>query len=631
MYWRPIDTETGLSVPGDLRPPLVCLQCGGKSPMADSEIYNHWEAKRPWVEILEGAVSGRWGIIGHNLAYDFCVLRHRFPDTTDLLFQALDTSNIWDTMLAEQLIMIAEGVKPVRPSLAQISAHYLDIDLDKGEDTWRKRYIELLDVPVSQWPSDALAYAAGDVDNFDSLVKAQFERGNAIHEELFVNLPDRVRGAFALQEWAANGLPVDHEAVDALEESIHTRLEYLKRELVPQGLVDEKGTSKQKPQKALVVQVLGDKADRTEKGNVRLNRTQMVMSGNPLLKKCSEYSFLKSKALGTSMKWLRSCPRDKRLTANNTNPILDTGRVQAGGHLTVPQDGGYRECIRAPEGRAIISCDYDTAEMRSFAQTCLWYFGRSDMAEVFRDPRRDVHTEYAAKIGQLTLEEAYRLRAAGDPALPRDMAKVGHFGLLGGMGAGTFAKNDLDEWVDALFFKGKADRPPMTIEMAETLKSALTAAWWEVGPYFQTMGRALNRYGLTRVQTIGSQRIRGVKSYTQMCNTPFQSKIADVAVEAAYELVRATLTKYHDLEGSQVINFIHDEALLETDADPVKATRAAKATQLIMMEVGQGNIPDVPITCAPALANAWTKRPKSPEIDGIIQIYDVPKKTKKSN
>jgi len=98
-------------------------------------------------------------------------------------------------------------------------------------------------------------------------------------------------------------------------------------------------------------------------------------------------------------------------------------------------------------------------------------------------------------------------------------------------------------------------------------------------------------------------RIRGRVGYTQSKNTPFQSLAADGAKLAIWRIV---------MEGYRIVAFVHDEIVIEVDAD--KAVEAEKKIQQIMIEEMERVLtaPNetkaaVPVKCESAFADAWGK------------------------
>ncbi|MEI6236444.1 MAG: hypothetical protein WCT04_25590, partial [Planctomycetota bacterium] len=96
-------------------------------------------------------------------------------------------------------------------------------------------------------------------------------------------------------------------------------------------------------------------------------------------------------------------------------------------------------------------------------------------------------------------------------------------------------------------------------------------------------------------------RLRGYPTFCAAKNCPFQGLAADGAKKALYRLHR---------EGFRVVNFIHDEVLVEFPIDADHNTLAQRVEK-IMIEEMQSVVSDVPVTCEYALMRRWYKGAKS--------------------
>lgn len=128
----------------------------------------------------------------------------------------------------------------------------------------------------------------------------------------------------------------------------------------------------------------------------------------------------------------------------NPNPVLETGRVSYNGYIQLfPRKPGYwengvyipslRECIEARPGYYLASIDYDSGELVTHAQSCLWITGHSKLAEALVKGTK-VHNMLGASMIGISYEEA--MSRAKDKIVKnaRQAAKPGNFGFPGGMG-----------------------------------------------------------------------------------------------------------------------------------------------------------------------------------------------------
>src|SRR5262249_34986369 len=109
--------------------------------------------------------------------------------------------------------------------------------------------------------------------------------------------------------------------------------------------------------------------------------------------------------------------------------------------------------------------------------------------------------------------------------------------------------------------------------------------------------RRLFRGGVTTL----TGRVRGGVSFTQARNTPFQGLAADGCKLGLYALIRA---------GFRVVNFVHDEFVIELPEDADHAADAKRIESIVngeMERVTNG----VPVAWEYARARRWSKRAKA--------------------
>jgi|ADGO01.1.fsa_nt_gi DNA polymerase I - 3'-5' exonuclease and polymerase domains len=152
----------------------------------------------------------------------------------------------------------------------------------------------------------------------------------------------------------------------------------------------------------------------------------------------------------------------------------------------IPRKEGLRECFIPREGFWFSSVDYDSQELKSWAQVCLWTVGRSRMAQVLNDGL-DPHTELGARVARISKAEAYALRKAGDKAFsdgPRQVAKIANFGYQGGMGPATLRTQARREY-----------RVLLSLRECQELREFWKAEWPEAQDYFDWVNSLLAQGG----------------------------------------------------------------------------------------------------------------------------------------
>lgn len=606
-----IDTETHLIQPGNLRPRLVSVAMA--SPGKVSQVLHRDQAG------LESNLrlrlkSASWYVVGHNLAFDLEVLRTAFPGLTPHIFNKLDAGMVWDTKVVDQLIHIARGTfHSHKYSLADLAQRHLGEELAKGEETWRLRYSELDQVPVDEWPEEAVEYARKDAEVTLRIAQAQMALVRSevaawcVESAQPVRLPlvpvdeihRQVRASYALHIMACEGMHIDPEAVRALRERTETEIRQHEADLEAAGLLTKKRAGGYKKEtkvlQARVTAAYGASTPRTAKGAVQTDRQTLLESGDPDLIKMAER--------GAPLKvldFLRPLEAAEGKICPRWNVLVASGRTSCGaadspGNLqNQPRKGGVRECFVPRPGHVFVAADYATAELRALAQVLTWMVGDNAMAKAFREGR-DLHTDLANAL----------------PWLDRQGAKVANFGLPGGLGS-----RGLVAYAKATYDVG------LSYEQAGEIREAFLAQWSEMRPYFKRVAQ-WSADPRNPIAQPWSQRLRGNTKFTSAANTLFQGLVADGAKLALWAVTRecygdvpsptgaqhgaeAGLLKREALFGCRPVAFIHDEILIEAprESAPEAATRLVEVMEAEMSRV----ISDVPIKVEAHIMGRWYKQ-----------------------
>lgn len=254
------DTETDLIRSGLVAPPMVCLSWaeGSASALLDAEQARAW-----WREIVRAP-----GVlfVGANVAYDMAVMMSECPDTVRPVFRAYAEGRVSDVALRQALVDNALGkYGGFMVGLAELEKrHGLgDRSATKsgyGEDVWRKRYAELANVPLKDWPEAASAYAIADARGTLAVWRAQARLSvrvermgplrpggepplrlahHVVVDGMVVNELEQARAAFALQLMSCWGMRVDQERLTALTDDTHEARRRLELRLLQAGLLTE--------------------------------------------------------------------------------------------------------------------------------------------------------------------------------------------------------------------------------------------------------------------------------------------------------------------------------------------------------------------------------------------------------
>lgn len=262
----------------------------------------------------------------------------------------------------------------------------------------------------------------------------------------------------------------------------------------------------------------------------------------------------------------------------------------------------------------IVSVDYDSFELRTWAQVCFWVLGYSDLREILNDPARCPHIEMGARLWKnehgehVSVEEAYRWKKGTKDEKTwlkklRGLAKGPNFGLPGGMGAARL--------VDYCF---KSYGVTISIEEAELACRVWREIYAESQPYLDWVSQDLlgGRYGArATIEQFVSKRLRGDVGFCDAANGMFQGLAADIATAAGWRLVEAAYeNRRSPLYGCRPLAFIHDEWLYEVPRELIH--EAGNEMARIMISTAKEYCPDLYFSALPAASYRWSKAAGDP-------------------
>jgi hypothetical protein len=597
------DLETHLIRPGLLAPKMVCLS---RTTETSVELEDR-EQGLAWFR--KAIVDPHLCLVGHNVYYDLGVLCAEDPSLVPLVFDAIDRERIRDTLTRERLLDLAKGqlvserVKG-HYSLASIARRRLAVELDKGEDSWRLRYAELDSTPIAWWPEAARKYACDDATTTLRIYDDQDkEAGEPIPDEI-----PQVRAAWALHLLSMWGVRTDAKAVARLRQEMEVERDAVWADAKAAGLVRADGTRDTKAMQARLVSIWNTEdlgpLPRTAQRGPSLAGEVLERSGDALLVRMSEADHA-VKQLGTYVPKLEMAT--KRPLCPRYTAMLETGRTSATDNAqTPPRKGGVRGCFVSREGYVYGSVDYDSAEMRSWAQACLDLVKHSKLALRYQaDPAFDPHCLMASILMGISEADMLRRYAAGDEdaAEHRQLSKPADFGFPGGMGEEAFVA----------YAAGYGIR--ITLLRSREAKGAWRQAWPEERDYFRYVSATVGPSGEARsIRQLRSGRVRGRVPYCAVANGFFQGLVADGAKRALWLVSRECYTgvrpdgKPSPLAGSRPVMFLHDEIIAEMPE--ARASDAAERMAEVMIGAMREFCPDVPILAKPVLMRRWQKGAK---------------------
>jgi DNA polymerase-1 len=218
----------------------------------------------------------------------------------------------------------------------------------------------------------------------------------------------------------------------------------------------------------------------------------------------------------------------------------------------LPADARFHQCLRAPEGRVLVTADYATCELRIVAELS----GDRVFLEAFARGE-DLHATVASQMFGLPVSKTE------NPHL-RQKAKAINFGLVYGMGAGALASQlKVDRpTADELLAKYFQTFPDVKQYLEDSVERALQKGYAET-----VLGRRLQ---FDRA-VLESPQARGELSRIAK-NMPIQGTSADMTKLA---MVRVHERLVDDHPGAGLVNTIHDELVAECDAKDAEAVCAA--------------------------------------------------------
>lgn len=650
------DTETHLLYPGCLAPPLVCMQWqrSGSGPMIRhrADVY----------QIIREFLEGPHTLVGHNVAYDMAVIAAQWPDLLPLIVAKYDRDEVTDTMIRDQLVMIARGtfrsqmgadgeMHGVKYSLADCYKRHTGEHLrkegfrlfyrafDEIADTaswtkWAAEFQERVRAGDVPWVTDALATGLIKTTDIDGLLAADpsealsyaLEDGRttlAIYESqerhfapLLKDQFRQARAAFALHLSSAWGVYTDEGAVDALEVALRAEFEALTFELQQVGIIRPDGTADTKVAKAFMVAACEEEGlpvARTKGGDVSLGAESCDrFDDTTVIGRYSRFLTVR-KTLSNDIKMLRAGAGDNPLQPRYD--LADTGRMRASKPNTsaINRGAGIREAIVPREGTFFIQADFEGLELHTLAAWCLKKIGWSKLADDL-NARRDVHLGMAAELLGITYEEALRRKKAGDKEIKeyRQRAKPVNFGNPGGMGKKKFVA---------------LARNSYGVEITEEQGAAYKQAWLRRQPemvdFFASAGALTNNPDHEGTEsTLFTERGGSKLRYSMLCNRRFQALGADCAKAALWAVTKACYVEpASPLYGCRPVLFIHDEVIAE--APEARASAAAKELGRLMCEAANAvYLAKVPVRTEPLVMRCWSKSAEPLYAVGIPGVPD---------
>ena len=573
-----IDTETEYIIPGTPIKPVLEQVCCHKS------LQIHM-IEEPYMDAYNEELFTKNELslfVFHNCGFDLDVMGMKEDNfcKRPYLLKAMKAGRITDTGIRFLLHQLALGKAEQKWNLAYAALKILHYEVPKDEEirtTFRQGML---------MTEEHLLYAAKDA---------------AVTAQLLEMLPGpyatewyHVAGLTVLGDIQRNGMLVD---MDYMRAKKHVFEEIVERE---EFVISHWGYYPGRPGNRSIHQGMlsflekecGITLPRTESGLIACDKEVMEehfgLRPHPFIQSLRETDHA-TKMLSTYLNEAH-IGVDTRVHSRY-EPLKKTGRTSSGGPnmQNVPRKEGLRGIYIAPPGHVLFACDYAQLELCTLAESNYVRFGESKMLDLINEGH-DLHMWFGQKIKEVDTRDADALLLDGEY---RQMAKAANFGLPGGLGVKTFQT-----------YAATTYGVEMELETCTMLKELWLETFPEnkehLKPPKDTRFKGEGGEERYLAQTING-RIRRGATYCSACNYPFQGLAADGAKVALWYLY---------IEGFKIVNFIHDEVIIEFNKKDNVQKLIKRVEQLMiygMMQV----VKHVTIKTEGVLMERWYKEADS--------------------
>ena len=505
--------------------------------------------------------------IAHNAKFDAKFIKHNL---------GADLGGLFDTLLASQLV--SAGDIEERHGLETVAARYLDESVDKSErlSNWN---FELSEAQLEYAARDAAILLPLREKLIERLKTQSLIKCAQLEFECVPSVVDIELAGFYMHKdrWLHQLALVEKRRAQLAEEL----QEVLAEESAQGSLFGPQRADINLDSHQQLTQAL-ERLGIPVPDSTRNWKLQPLAAQYPVIATLLEYRTVQ-KALtsyGQNMIELIN-PVTGRLHADFRQIGAPTGRFSCTNPniQQVPHAVEYRRCFSGhPEGKKLVIADYSQIELRILAE----FSGDTGFINAFNSGA-DLHRVTAAQV----------FNVAADQVTPdqRSFAKGLNFGVVYGIGAQRFA-----------LMTG------LTVTQAEDVLRRYFATYRQLDSYLR---EAANRAVRERQARTASGRLvrfrfdeedRQQISMTQRNgkNTPIQGTSADI-LKRALRLLRDELRE----TSGKVVNIIHDEIVVEVDAD--EAEEVARRVERAMCVAGEEYLMTVPVKVETEIACEWVK------------------------
>ncbi|HEY4424858.1 MAG TPA: DNA polymerase [Pyrinomonadaceae bacterium] len=563
-----LDTETTNLDPYTSRLRLIQLATTDRVYIVDFDHFANGDANEALAPLRRLLEAPRPIKIAHNAKFDAKFIKHNL---------GVDLGGLFDTLLASQIV--GAGDIEERHGLETVASRYLNEAVDKSErlSNWN---FELSEAQLEYAARDAAVLLPLREKLIDRLKSESLVKVAQLEFECVMPVVDIELAGFYMhkERWLEQLSIVEKKRVELAEQ-----LQQVLAEESSQGSLfggpqreDINLDSQQQLTKALTR--LGIPVPASTRNWVM----QPLAVEYPIIGTLLEYRTVQKALTSYGENMIEMINRvTGRLHADFRQIGAPTGRFACTNPniQQVPHSVEYRRCFSGyPDGRKLIIADYSQIELRILAE----FSGDRGFIEAFNSGA-DLHRVTAAQVFNATLDQVTKEQ--------RDFAKRLNFGVVYGIGAQRFA-----------LMTG------LSVPDAENVLRRYFATYRQLDTYLRD---AANRAVSERQARTASGRLvrfrydendRQQISMTQRNgkNTPIQGTSADI-LKRALKLLRDELRETN----AKVVNIIHDEIVVECDAD--EAQDIAEKVERVMRVAGEEYVKTVPVKVETEIADEWLK------------------------
>jgi len=565
-----LDTETTDLDPLTSRLRLIQLAAPDKVFIVDLDAFRNGdfsksEALAPLRRLL---ADPRPIKIAHNAKFDAKFIKHNL---------GVDLGGLFDTLLASQLV--SAGDIEERHGLEAVANRYLNEAVDKTErlSNWE---FELSEAQLEYAARDAAVLLPLREKLIERLRAESLVRVAQLEFECVMTVVDIELAGFYMHKdrWLDQLAIVDKRRTELAEQLQQVLAEESSQGSLFGGPQREDINLDSHQQLTQALNRLGIPVP----DSTRNWKMQPLAAQYPVIATLLEYRTVQ-KALtsyGENMIELIN-PVTHRLHADFRQIGAPTGRFACTNPniQQVPHAVEYRRCFSGhPEGRKLVIADYSQIELRILAE----FSGDRGFSDAFNSGA-DLHRVTASQVFNTSLDQVTKEQ--------RDFAKRLNFGVVYGIGAQRFAlmtgvttpeaENVLRRYFGT--YRGLDTYLKEAANRAVSDRQARTAS-----------GRLVRfRYDENDRQQISMTQRNGK-------NTPIQGTSADI-LKRALKLLKEELAG----TSSKIVNIIHDEIVVESDAGEAEAI--AEKVERVMCAAGEEYLKTVPVKVETEIADEWVK------------------------